>query len=70
MDIYIIKQAYPWQKGDIKELEISSDNLIYTELQDTHSGVQVVNQSNSDLIHDKLRKIADLIREVDKLNKI
>lgn len=70
MDRYIIKQAYPWQNENVYELEICSDNLIYTELGDTHSGVQVMNDDNKDLIHLKLRQVADLIREIDQLNQI
>ena len=69
MDTYIIKQAYPWQTENVLELEITSQNLIYTELGNTHSGVQVINMRNETLIHKKLRAVADLIRDIDKLNK-
>jgi len=69
MDRYIIQQAYPWQTGNVFELEITSENLVYTELAKTHSGVQVMNDSNQRLIHEKLREVAELIREIDQLNK-
>jgi hypothetical protein len=69
MDTYIIKQAYPWQTENVVELEITSQNLIYTELGNTHSGVQVINMTNEKIIHKKLRAVADLIRHIDKLNK-
>jgi hypothetical protein len=69
MDTYIIKQAYLWQTENVVELEITSQNLIYTELGNTHSGVQVINMTNQKLIHKKLRAVADLIRDIDKLNK-
>lgn len=68
MDEYIIKQAYPWQTENIFELEITGENLIYTELGNTHSGVQVLNQTNEKMIHQKLRQVADLMREIDQLN--
>jgi len=69
MDTYIIKKAYPYQTENVIELEITSENLIYTELGNSHSGVQVINMTNENLIHKKLRAVADLIRDIDKLNK-
>lgn len=68
---YTIKDAFPWQKNTnqhFAELEISSDNLLYTELGSTHSGVQF--NGNNKLIHEKCKQIADLIREIDMLNKV
>lgn len=70
MDKYKIEQAYPWQKENVFELEIMSENLVYTELCDSHSGCQVVNVSNQQLIHEKCRQVADLIREIDQLNSL
>jgi len=69
IDTYIIRQAYPYQTENVIELEITSENLIYTELGNSHSGVQVINMTNENLIHKKLRAVADLIRDIDKLNK-
>lgn len=70
MDKYKIEQAYPWQKENVFELEIMSENLIYTELGDSYSGCQAVNMSNQQLIHEKCRQVADLIREIDQLNTL
>jgi hypothetical protein len=67
MDRYIIQQAYPWQTENVYELEIKSDNLIYSELYDTHSGCQTMH--NQKKIHNKCNQIANLIREIDELNK-
>jgi len=68
MDKYTIQKEYPWQKIDF-EIEIKSENLLYSELGTTHSGCQCNNMENHELIHDKCRKIADLIREIEILNK-
>ncbi|NQZ76813.1 MAG: hypothetical protein HRT61_12050 [Ekhidna sp.] len=65
--IYTIRKAYHWTESN--EVEISSDGLIYAELGDTHYGVQCMNQENEDEILKKCKQIADLIREVDKLNQ-
>lgn len=67
MDTYTIKKAYHWTSTT--EIEITSENLIYTELCDTHSGCQNSSTKNSDEIHKKCVQVADLIREIDKLNK-
>jgi hypothetical protein len=55
--------------GGFLEVEIESESLIYTELQMTHFGVQCNNLKNQELIRLKCRQVADLIREIDKLNK-
>jgi len=68
MDHYTIKKAYPFEEG--LELEISGDGLTYTEIYNSVSGVQVMNEENEQLIHDKCRQVADLIREIDQLNKV
>lgn len=68
MDTYKIKKAYPWIEGT-KEIEITSENLIYTELGTTHSGCQCNNLENSENIRMKCFQIANLIREIEILNK-
>lgn len=69
-DIYTIQKAYPGKLADqFNEVEISSPNLIYTELMHTHTGCQVNNLENADLIHKKCREISELIKEIDKLNQ-
>lgn len=70
MEVYRIKKAYHWQrdKGFI-EIEITSENLLYTEMGDTHSGCQCNNLDNQKAIREKCKQVADLIREIDKLNK-
>ncbi len=68
---YIIERAYPGNHSDkYGEIEITSDNLIYTELQNTHSGMQCRNMKNEKLIHDKCRKVSKLIKEIDQLNQV
>jgi len=67
MDTYTIKKAYHWT--DDREIVITSENLIYSELGSNHSGCQCTNVYNQELIHQKCRKIADLIREIEQLNK-
>ena len=68
MDNYKIQKAYHWIEGT-KEIEITSENLIYTELGTTHSGCQCNNLENAELIRMKCTQIANLIREVEILNK-
>ena len=67
MDTYKIQKAYHWVEGT-KEIEISSENLIYTELGTTHSGCQCNNLENAEIIRMKCMQIADLIREIEILN--
>ena len=66
MDTYRIKKAYHWT-NDI-EIEIRSENLYFSELCNG-SGCQVNSRNNQELIHQKCRQIADLIREIETLNK-
>jgi hypothetical protein len=70
MDRYIITHPYLGEKlkDGFLEVEISSDNLSYSELQMTHYGVQCMVSDEDNVIRDKCRQIADLIREIDKLN--
>jgi len=67
MDTYKIQKAYHWIEGT-KEIEISSENLIYIELATTLSACQCNNLENYELIRKKCRQIADLIREIENLN--
>lgn len=67
MDNYKINAAYPFE-SKYNEIEITSENLIYTELQDTHTGLQCNNQKNEKKIHDKCREISKLIKEINELN--
>jgi hypothetical protein len=66
MDTYTIKKAYPWTSST--EIEITSDNLIYSEIGNTHAGTQTRNMDNNEEIRKRLIKVADLIREIDELN--
>ena len=65
MSDYVIR--FPF-KSKHREIEIVNSYLFYFELCD-HSGCQVNNTENKDLIHKKCKKIANLIREIDQLNK-
>jgi predicted nucleic acid-binding protein len=68
MQTYKIQKAYHWIE-DTKEIEITSENLIYTELGTTHSGCQCNNLENAEIIRMKCTQIANLIREIEILNK-
>jgi len=68
MDVYTIKKAYHWT--DDSEIAITSNNLIYSELGPAHHGCQSRSLKNNELIRDKCRQVADLIREIDNLNKL
>ncbi len=65
MDTYTIKKAYHWTN----DLEISSENLLYVEFGQTHSGCQCNNIENQKAISIRCNRIADLIREIEILNK-
>jgi len=67
MDIYTIKKAYHWTND--KELEITSNNLLYIEAGESHHGVQCSNLDNYNKILEKCKQIVCLIREIDTLNK-
>lgn len=68
---YQIRKAYPGNHSDkYGEIEILSDNLIYTELQNTHSGLQCRNMGNEKMIHKKCRQVSKLIKEIDQLNQV
>ena len=52
-----------------KEITISSKKLVYSEIIDLYSGIQCNNMKNEKEIHDKCKQIADLIREIEELNR-
>lgn len=66
MDTYTITP--PYTNSNYNELQITSENLFYAEICDG-SGCQVMNMENKDLIHEKCMEIANLIREIEILNK-
>ena len=73
VDTYTIKCCYPFATK-FNEVEISSNDLIYTEAttyygKHTFVGLQCNNLENAELIKAKCIQVADLIREIDKLNK-
>jgi hypothetical protein len=67
MKTYKIQKAYHWVDNCF-EIEISSDDLLYTELLTDYSGCQCNNLENWELIRKKCGQIADLIREIEILN--
>jgi len=67
MDKYTIR--YPYKDSKYNEIEITSDNLLYAEICNG-SGCQVVNLNNEALIHNKCKEIANLIRDIEILNKV
>ncbi len=67
MDTYTIKKAYHWTNDT--EIEIESENLIYSEVENL-SGCQSRNLNNNEEIRKKCSEIADLIRDIEKLNII
>lgn len=66
---YIITNPYGEGNSKNNEVQIESDGLIYSEIGDSFCGCQVLNQDNHDIIEYKCIQIADLIREIDALNK-
>lgn len=71
MEVYIIQHPYLGKKSDrgFLELEITSARLTYSEINETHNGVQCATQKNNDIIRHKCRQVADLVREIDELNR-
>jgi len=67
MDEYNIRQH-----RFLDDIEINSENLFYAQGSSDFSCVQcnVTDEKVTDEIHDKCRQVADLIREIDKLNKL
>lgn len=70
MDNYKINHPYLGKEleGGFLEVEIKSENLLYTEIGLVYYGVQCMNQSNEQLIKKKCQEVANLIREIDQLN--
>lgn len=70
MIAYTIKPPYPWQKlEDAYQLDILSDELEYSELEQGIHHIQVKNLENKDLILEKCQQITNLIREINALNQ-
>ena len=71
MDKYTIRHPYLGDKlkNGFLEVEIISDSLNYSEIGVTMFGLQCNNLNNHKEISEKCKKVADLIRELDKLNK-
>jgi len=70
MDSYKIFHPYlgkELQNGFL-EVEIKSENLLYSEIGFEYLGVQCMNPENHELIQKKCREVANLIREIDRLN--
>ncbi len=63
----------PYSITTKNEIEIISDNIMYSEVglndKRVFIGVQCSNQENAEIIKAKCIQVADLIREIDKLNK-
>lgn len=71
IDTYTIK--CPYSITTKNEIEIVSDNIMYSEIRLNDKlvfiGVQCNNLENAELIKAKCIQVANLIREIDKLNK-
>ena len=71
IDTYTIK--CPYSITTKNEIEIVSDNIMYSEIrlndERVFIGVQCSNQENDELIKAKCIQVANLIREIDELNK-
>ena len=67
MNEYLI--GFPFPDSIYKEVDIKSKKLHYIEIENLAS-CQVNNQENRTEIRDKCIQIADLIREIEALNKI
>ena len=70
MDKYVIKHPYLGKEDSngFLEVEITSENIIYSEIQSTHFGLQCVNKKNHNEILVRCKEVVNLIREIDKLN--
>ena len=70
MDTYTIKDAYPEGFNTCNEVNIISGNLIYSQVGYVHHGLQC---RHTDKRHDKILKkcsqVAELMKEIDDLNK-
>ena len=66
MNEYLI--SFPFPDSIHKEVDIKSKKLHYIEIEN-HASCQVKNQENRTEIRDKCIQIANLIREIEDLNK-
>jgi hypothetical protein len=71
METYTIKHPFLGKKdrNGFLELEIESKNIIYSELGSIYRALQCEYQKNHNEILVRCKEIADLIREIDELNK-
>jgi hypothetical protein len=60
----------PFKDSKNNEVEILSNNLLYSEIGDTHAGVQCRNMDNQDEIFKRCVEISKLIKEIEKLNQL
>lgn len=71
IDTYTIK--CPYSITTKNEVEIVSDNIMYSEValndERVFIGVQCNNKENAELIKAKCIQVANLIRDIDELNK-
>jgi hypothetical protein len=67
METYIISKAYHWTKSN--EIEIKSKNLIYSQIGEMHHGLQANSIINHLEILMKCKQVAELIKEIDKMNQ-
>lgn len=71
IDTYTIK--CPYSITTKNEVEIVSDNIMYSEVglndKQVYIGFQCNNKENAELIKAKCIQVADLMREIDELNK-
>ena len=68
MDTYIIKKAYHFTNDN--DIEIKSECILFVENGPHGFGLQCNNMKNYQKIATKCYKIAELIREIEELNKI
>jgi len=68
MDTYIIKKAYHWTNDH--DIEIKSEGVLFVENGAHGFGLECNNMKNHKKIATKCHEIADLIREIEELNKI
>jgi hypothetical protein len=71
MDNYTIGHPYLGREGvnGFLEIQIESDNLIYAEIGNKAYGMQCSQMDADNVIVEKCRKVANLMREIDKLNR-
>ena len=71
IDTYTIQ--CPYSITTKNEIEIISDNIMYSEVglndKQVYIGFKCNNKENTELIKAKCIQVADLMREIDELNK-